>query len=56
MLECDLCETELGEGEAVVGYTAPNSVLCVPCYGHLDNEVFSFEPEDDHGRQQRSPQ
>lgn len=47
MLECDVCESPLEEEDAILGYTAPNCVLCVSCYEYLDNEIFAYKPGED---------
>lgn len=47
MLECDVCQDEIEEDEAITGYSGAGSILCRPCYEHLDNEVFAYKPGED---------
>jgi hypothetical protein len=42
---CDICEEETSS--PVLGYLAPGTVTCQPCYEYAENEVFAYKPEQD---------
>lgn len=46
-MKCDACDEPVKEDEAVRGYLASGSILCVPCYEYLDNEVFTAKEDED---------